>query len=358
MRPGRPGCRPERHDVQLERTTVAAGNGNGVDVTVEGERRFAGERRSHDRDVLTRPGQRRSVRDAVPALDDPRPADAETEPQAAARQVVDRRGGHRRGRRRPRRHLQDPRADRDRRRVRCDPRREDGRIRPPRFRHPDRLEARRPRRAWPARPRRAAFDPNAAGAHRSACAKASPYGRRASRSRRIASMLHAQRRATHNLRNQHGEVQPPSDRTHSGGGMSGRTPDDRARARALRVRRAGARPVHPLTAAALPVDLDARSRWNRVYAPMSRDLVELQSPEQRDASIVAVRHAGPHVGDARGPRRRTEASSRHEAVAKPGTKAVPSSQYPSTAFVPSRGDQVHASDQLVADPHAEAAGRG
>ena len=77
------------------------------------ERPLAGERLAHDLHVLARAGERTRERHAVPALGHLRAGHAEAEPEAAARQHVERGGGHRGGGRRACRDLHQGRAETD-----------------------------------------------------------------------------------------------------------------------------------------------------------------------------------------------------------------------------------------------------
>ena len=89
-----------------------------VELALEVERLLAGQDPADDLDVLAGAGERLGVRLAVPALDDLRARDAEAEDDPAAREVVERERGHRRGGRRAGRDLQTPVPSLMRRRVR------------------------------------------------------------------------------------------------------------------------------------------------------------------------------------------------------------------------------------------------
>src|ERR1700709_2775231 len=101
---------------------------------------------AHDLDVLAgaTPGLR--VGDAVPALGDLRAGGSEAEEEAAAGELVDRRPGHRRRRRGPRRDLQDRGAEVDLRRPRRQPGQHADHVGTVALGRPERLEAELPGR--------------------------------------------------------------------------------------------------------------------------------------------------------------------------------------------------------------------
>ena len=98
---------------------------------------------AHDRDVLTRLGERLAVRLAVPPLDDLWPAQTEPEQQPATRQQVESGSRHRGVGGRARRHLQDRGTEPDRRRVRTHPRERHDRVRAVGLGRPHGMEAER-----------------------------------------------------------------------------------------------------------------------------------------------------------------------------------------------------------------------
>ena len=101
---------------------------------------LAGERLAHDLHVLARARERPPEGHAVPALGHLRAGHAEAEPEAPARQHVERGGGHRRGRRRARGDLHQRRAEPDPLRHRGQVAEHRHRVLAPRLGHPDRVE--------------------------------------------------------------------------------------------------------------------------------------------------------------------------------------------------------------------------
>src|SRR3954454_24878164 len=84
--------------------------------------------------------------------------------------------------------------------------------------------------------------------------------------------------------------------------------------------------------------------------------LESKPPEQGDASVVAVRNAGPYVGDVHvvgTVRKERSAGGGRKAGARP-VLVEPVAEH---RVGPIPGDQVNAPDQLLIEPHAEAADR-
>src|SRR5881296_2880197 len=84
-----------------------------VVLAAELQRLLTSEDTAQDLDILARSPERLAEGLAVPALDHLRPRDAEPEPEATAREAVERQRGHRGRGRATARELHDPRADVD-----------------------------------------------------------------------------------------------------------------------------------------------------------------------------------------------------------------------------------------------------
>ena len=100
-------------EVELQRLALAPGQRQPVVLALVFERPLAGDDLAHDFDVLAGATPRLGVGNPVPALGDLWAGRPEAEHEAAAGELVDRRPGHRRGRRRPGRHLHDRGAELD-----------------------------------------------------------------------------------------------------------------------------------------------------------------------------------------------------------------------------------------------------
>ena len=135
---------------------------------VVGDRPLARPDVAQDPDVLAHPRQRLGERLAVPALDDLRSGDAETEDHPPAAEVVERHRRHRGRGRRPRRDLHDRRAELDLLGRRAPPGERHQRVGAVRLGGPDRVKAEplgldappRPRPAAGRRPSSRAFSPS------------------------------------------------------------------------------------------------------------------------------------------------------------------------------------------------------
>lgn len=114
---------------QLDGLARAAGQRQRPVLAVVGEPLTA-HRLAYDLHVLAGTGERLVELDAVPALGDLRPGDAETEPEAAAGERVEGGGGHRGHRGLTGRNLEDGRADVDTLGLGGDPGEHCGRVRP------------------------------------------------------------------------------------------------------------------------------------------------------------------------------------------------------------------------------------
>ena len=128
-------------EVELQRLALAAGQRQRVVLALVVDRALAGDDLAHDFDVLAGAAPGLRVGDAVPALGDLRAGGAEAEDEAAARELVDRRAGHRRRRRRTGGHLEDRGAELDRRRLRGQPGEHADHVGAVGLGRPDRLEA-------------------------------------------------------------------------------------------------------------------------------------------------------------------------------------------------------------------------
>jgi hypothetical protein len=104
------------------------------------ERRLPGQRRPHDLHVLARARQRPGERNAVPALGHLRARHAKPEPEAAAREHVERGGGHRGHGRGAARDLHQPGAERHALRDRAQVAEHRHRVLAPRLGDPHRVE--------------------------------------------------------------------------------------------------------------------------------------------------------------------------------------------------------------------------
>jgi hypothetical protein len=139
----RRGGRRRRRGAQraAEAGGALAAERHGVDLALVLDPVLGGEHLAEDGDVVAGRRQRLAERDPVPALDDLRSRDAEPEDQAAARQLLERQGGHRRGAGRAGPDLGDGGAEPERGRAGGDVGERDERVVDPRLGGPDRVVA-------------------------------------------------------------------------------------------------------------------------------------------------------------------------------------------------------------------------